>query len=70
MSNTVHESSIAPEDAPVLRRLSTLDRFLPVWILAAMAIGLGLGRAIDGLDDALDAVKIGSVSLPSPSACC
>lgn len=64
MSNTVHESSIAPEDAPVLRRLSTLDRFLPVWILAAMAIGLGLGRAIDGLDDALDAVKIGSVSLP------
>ena len=64
MSDTVHESSIAPEDAPVLRRLSTLDRFLPVWILAAMAIGLGLGRAIDGLDDALDAVKIGSVSLP------
>lgn len=51
-------------DAPVLQRLSTLDRFLPVWILAAMAIGIGLGRAFTGLDDTLDTVKIGSVSLP------
>jgi ACR3 family arsenite transporter len=48
----------------VLQRLSTLDRLLPVWILAAMALGLGLGRAFDGLDDALDTVEIGSVSLP------
>ncbi|RBY78839.1 ACR3 family arsenite efflux transporter [Blastococcus sp. TF02A-26] len=51
-------------DAPVLQRLSTLDRFLPVWIIAAMALGLGLGRLIPGLDDALDAVKVGDVSLP------
>jgi ACR3 family arsenite transporter len=51
-------------DAPVLQRLSTLDRFLPVWIIAAMAIGLLLGRLIPGLDDALDAVKVGDVSLP------
>src|SRR3954447_8441133 len=51
-------------DAPVLSRLSTLDRFLPVWILAAMAVGLLLGRAVPGLDDALDAEKVGSVSLP------
>ena len=54
----------APEQAPVLRRLSTLDRFLPVWILTAMAGGLMLGRALPGLDDALDAVQVGSVSLP------
>ncbi|MBC7631559.1 MAG: ACR3 family arsenite efflux transporter [Flavobacterium sp.] len=45
-------------------RLSRLDRFLPVWIVLAMAGGLVLGRTIDGLDDALDSVKIGSVSLP------
>jgi arsenite transporter len=51
-------------DSPVIARLSTLDRFLPVWILAAMAAGLLLGRTVSGLDDALDAVKIGSVSLP------
>jgi ACR3 family arsenite transporter len=48
----------------VLAQLSALDRFLPVWILAAMATGRGLGRAFDGLDRALDTVRIGSVSLP------
>ncbi len=49
--------------APVLARLSTLDLFLPVWIVAAMAVGIALGRALPGLDDALDAVQVGSVSL-------
>ncbi|MPQ96961.1 ACR3 family arsenite efflux transporter [Modestobacter sp. I12A-02628] len=51
-------------DTPVLARLSTLDRFLPVWIVAAMAAGLLLGRLVPGLDDALDAVRVGDVSLP------
>ena len=48
----------------MLRRLSALDRFLPVWIVAAMALGLLLGRLVPGLDDALTAVEIGRVSLP------
>ncbi|MGH3358875.1 MAG: ACR3 family arsenite efflux transporter [Nocardioidaceae bacterium] len=52
------------QQSQVLGRLSLLDRFLPVWIIAAMATGLALGRLIPGLDDALDAVKVGSVSLP------
>ena len=52
------------EEAPVLDRLSRLDRFLPVWILAAMALGLALGRLIPDLNDWLDSVKIGEVSLP------
>ncbi|GAA1618298.1 ACR3 family arsenite efflux transporter [Kribbella sancticallisti] len=49
---------------PVTRQLSFLDRYLAVWIVAAMAAGLLLGRLIPGLDDVLDAVKVGSVSLP------
>jgi len=57
-------SSTASDEAPVLGRLSTLDRFLPVWIIVAMAIGLGLGRAIPSLPERLDAVQVGSVSLP------
>ena len=57
------ESSLHLEP-PVLDRLSRLDRFLPVWILAAMAIGLGLGRVIPDLDEWLDTVKVGTVSLP------
>ncbi|WP_026411373.1 ACR3 family arsenite efflux transporter [Actinomadura oligospora] len=45
-------------------RLSTLDRFLPVWIIAAMVLGLLLGRAVPGLDDALSKVEVVGVSLP------
>ena len=46
------------------RRLSTLDRFLPIWIGLAMATGLVLGNTFDRLDDWLDTVTIDSVSLP------
>ena len=63
MSDMVAEAPAAT-GGPVLARLSRLDRFLPVWIIAAMALGLVLGRAVPGLDDALDAVEVGSVSLP------
>ena len=52
------------EDAAVMQRLSVLDRFLPVWIIAAMAFGLVLGRSVQGLDEALSKVEVGSVSLP------
>ncbi|MBW0118291.1 ACR3 family arsenite efflux transporter [Pseudonocardia abyssalis] len=51
-------------DAPVVARLSTLDRFLPVWIIAAMVLGLVAGRLIPGLGAALGAVAIDGVSLP------
>jgi len=54
----------ATAEARVLERLSLLDRFLPVWIGAAMVAGLLLGRLIPELNDTLDAVKIGTVSLP------
>ena len=53
-----------PREPAVLARLPLLDRFLPVWILLAMGLGLGLGRLFPGLNDALDTIKIGSVSLP------
>ncbi len=67
MRHTVREASPVPrdpQDAAVLQRLSTLDRFLPVWILVAMAAGLLLGRLVPGLDSALAGVEVGSVSLP------
>ncbi len=66
MSDAVRETARTdvPADAPVLQKLSTLDRFLPVWIVAAMALGLALGRWVPGLDDALSAVEVGNISLP------
>ncbi|MFI6416447.1 ACR3 family arsenite efflux transporter [Streptomyces sp. NPDC050842] len=51
-------------DSSVVAKLSTLDRFLAVWILLAMGLGLGLGRLIPGLNDALAKVEIGGISLP------
>lgn len=54
----------ADASAGIVGRLSTLDRYLAVWILAAMTAGLGLGRLIPGIDDALARVEIGGISLP------
>ncbi|WP_430980993.1 ACR3 family arsenite efflux transporter [Streptomyces luteoverticillatus] len=50
--------------APVAGRLSFLDRYLAVWILLAMGVGLGLGRLVPGLGDALAKVTVTGVSLP------
>ena len=67
MSETEVDNQVAepiaaqPGAAP---QLSRTDRLLPAWIGAAMAAGLLLGRLVPGLDDALDAVKIGHTSLP------
>ena len=61
---SAHTSELATGKQDTRPRLSTVDRFLPVWIIAAMALGLVLGRLIPGLAGALDAVKVGSVSLP------
>jgi arsenite transporter len=48
----------------VVGRLSTLDRWLPMWIFLAMALGLALGKVFPGLAPALDAMKLDTVSLP------
>jgi len=48
----------------VVGGLSRLDRFLPVWIGAAMLLGIGLGRAFPDLNVTLERVKIDTVSLP------
>ncbi|MDN5550099.1 MAG: ACR3 family arsenite efflux transporter, partial [Brevibacterium sp.] len=54
----------ATTSEPAQAKLSTLDRFLPVWIIAAMVLGLLLGRLVPGLGAALDSIKIADVSLP------
>ena len=51
-------------DGSVVRRLSTLDRYLPLWIFAAMALGLLLGRVYPGLGPWLDRVQVAGVSVP------
>lgn len=62
MSTHISRPSAAP--ASVMRQLSTLDRFLPIWIFAAMAVGILLGRLFPGLGAALDRVQVAGVSVP------
>lgn len=48
----------------IVGKLSTLDRYLALWILLAMAVGLGLGRMVPGMNDALARIEVGGISLP------
>ena len=57
-------TSAAQNATPVRKEMSFLDRWLPAWILAAMVVGLLLGRFVPGLDAVLGAVKIGGISVP------
>jgi ACR3 family arsenite transporter len=57
-------SPAARATEPVAARLSTLDRFLPLWIGLAMVAGLLLGRLVPGLGEGLSAVEVDGVSLP------
>lgn len=57
-------SASDPVESPVVGRLSTLDRFLPLWIALAMGAGLLLGRFVPGLNTSLDSVKVDGTSLP------
>ena len=61
---SVTATAPGPPTDHVATRLSTLDRFLPVWIGLAMVAGLVLGRLVPGLGDGLSAVEFRGVSLP------
>ncbi|MTE24608.1 ACR3 family arsenite efflux transporter [Microbacterium sp. ZXX196] len=45
-------------------KLSTLDRWLPLWIGLAMVAGLLLGRFIPALSDVLAHMEVGGISVP------
>jgi ACR3 family arsenite transporter len=58
------QSVAKPTAKSIVGQLSLLDRFLPVWIFLAMAIGVGLGAVAPGIKDVFNALSIGTVSLP------
>ena len=57
-------SPTPPDTKQVSGKLSTLDRYLAIWILLAMGVGLGLGRLVPSLGQAVDSVQVAGVSLP------
>ena len=62
-------TATGPPTDHVATRLSTLDRFLPVWIGLAMLAGLALGRAVPELGGALSAVEVAASRCRSRWAC-
>ncbi|GAA4114060.1 ACR3 family arsenite efflux transporter [Enteractinococcus coprophilus] len=48
----------------MVQEMSFLDRWLAVWILLAMGLGLGLGRFVPDLNAILDSMTIGGISVP------
>ena len=48
----------------VAGEMSFLDRFLPVWIIAAMILGLALGRFVPGLNQILESMSVAGISVP------
>jgi len=45
-------------------RLSFLDRYLTLWIFLAMAVGIGLGHFVPAVPAGLNALSVGSTSIP------
>jgi ACR3 family arsenite transporter len=65
MESTINASqSIRTTPGEPVSRLSSIDRFLPLWIVLAMVLGVGLGKLLPDLGEWLDKVKVAGVSLP------
>jgi len=57
-------TAVARPKAGIFQQLSLLDRFLPLWIFLAMALGVVLGAVWPGIKDMFNALSIGTVSFP------
>ena len=48
----------------VTSKLSFLDRFLTLWILSAMVVGVGSGYLVPGIDSVINYFQVGTTNVP------
>ncbi len=54
-------------DTTAPKRLGFLDRYLTLWIFAAMFIGVGMGYFVPGTADFINQFQSGTTNIPLPS---
>ena len=54
----------ATQEPGVMKRLSTLDRYLTLWIFLAMAVGVTVGAVLPGVEAVINSFQVGTTNIP------